>query len=364
MTARLGFISYDRSAREAIPPARLHALLAEAALQGVGVVLLDGSRCDPGRGLVAGETWTPDGWIRDWVTLPDVVVIQEWAKTPEQSRCAEWVERARPVIADTGPDKLALYELLSRSPLARHAILSAELRSEGLADSLTAFLHAHQDAVIKPADGHRGSGVRFLHRDGDGWIGWHDRDRIRGTLDEVVAHAAGRIAGRLRYRRFLIQKYVRTVAPDGRPVDIRVHVQRRADREWGITRAYARLAEVGYRVSNISRGGYQGSLEGFLKGRSRRPAQAIQDEILALALDVARLVDAAAPRPLAELGVDLAIDDRDELWIIEANVRPQTSLHEHARAVHMIGYAAALAGRAATAPVAAAAPVSAGERVR
>jgi hypothetical protein len=41
--------------------------------------------------------------------------------------------------------------------------------------------------------------------------------------------------------------------------------------------------------------------------------------------------------------VEIAIDERDALWLIEANDRPQSSLHEHDHAVHTIGYARRLA---------------------
>ena len=145
-----------------------------------------------------------------------------------------------------------------------------------------------------------------------------------------------------------MQNYVPATSPDGRAADIRVHVQRDGLGRWRVTRGYVRLGESGNAVSNVSRGGYQGPLDGFLGTRRARPAAEIAAEIDALALDIAATVEATFGRPLSELGVDIALDRDDRLWIIETNTHPQSSLHEHERAVRTIAYALYLAGHPAS----------------
>ncbi|WP_247871808.1 YheC/YheD family protein [Azospirillum sp. TSO35-2] len=318
----------------------------------MSLVFLDGASWDRERGLIAGERWTPAGWTAGRFPLPDLVVIKT-AAGDQWGALDGWIRRNRPVIADSGLDKLAFHALLSGSPLMRHAIPTVAIPADAVDATLAAVFREHRNAVVKPADGRRGFGIQFIHNepgapglDGpqDGvWRVQHGQGLFRGALDDAVAHVRSRIAGRLRYRRYLVQRFIRSVAGDGRPADIRVHVQRRADGAWGVTRAYVRLAEAGTFLTNTSQGGYQGPLDGFLLGRRVSGAADLRDRIPALALEVARLVDATKPLPLSELGIDLAVDDDDRLWVIEANALPQSSLHEQARAEHAIGYAIAVA---------------------
>lgn len=335
-------------------------MLAEAALQGVALVLLDSSAWDRDRGLIAGERWTPAGWTAGWFPLPDLVVIRT-AAGDGWRELDGWIRRNRPVIADSAMDKLAFHALLSGSPLKAHAIPTVAIPADAVDATLSAVFREHRNAVVKPVDGRRGFGIQFIHRepdpsggdglgDGDGvWRVQHRQGQeqgqgmVRGTLEDAVAHVRSRIAGRLRYRGYLAQRFIRSVAGDGRSADIRVHVQRRADGAWGVTRAYVRLAEAGSFLTNTSQGGYQGPLDGFLLGRRAAGAAELRDRIPALALEVARLIETTKPLPLSELGIDLALDEDGGLWVIEANAFPQSSLHEQARAEHAIGYAIAVA---------------------
>lgn len=350
----IGLISYSRPPREKIPPARLRALLAEAALQGARLTLIDGSTCDPVEDAVDAEVWagTGDGagWVRTRTGGPDVAVLIEGAFGKTASfGAAETLLRGRPHIADAELDKLSLlYALSASGPYAASAIPSLAVPADRIGETLTSALRRFGDAVVKPVDGRNGVGLYFLHGEGDGWVvrRGDGGEEGRGTAAEAAAYVEKRIAGRIGYRRYLVQRYIESRAEDGRAVDIRVHVQRRADGEWGVTRAYVRLGEARSSLANTSRGGYQGSLRGFLERRRRRAAE-IAAEIEATALAAARSADAAMSLPLSEAGVDLAIDPDDKLWIIEVNAQPGTSLHEHARAEHFIGYALAVAqGRA------------------
>ncbi|QCG92108.1 YheC/YheD family protein [Azospirillum sp. TSH100] len=334
-------------------------MLAEAALQGVSLVLLDSGAWDRDRGLIAGECWTPAGWTAGWFPLPDLVVIRT-AAGAGWLELDGWIRRNRPVIADSAMDKLAFHALLSGSPLSSHAIPTVAIPADAVDATLAAVFREHRNAVVKPVDGRRGFGIQFIHREADAsglggpsddggsddggvWRVQHGRSTLRGTLEDAVAHVRARIAGRLHYRGYLAQRFIRSVAGDGRSADIRVHVQRRADGAWGVTRAYVRLAEAGSFLTNTSQGGYQGPLDGFLLGRRAAGAADLRDRIPALALEVARLIETTKPLPLSELGVDLALDDDGHLWVIEANAFPQSSLHEQTRAEHAIGYAIAVA---------------------
>lgn len=315
---------------------RLRALLGESALQGVCLTLLGAEQSSSG--CLWGERWRDGRWESGRLPLPDVAIFKGSPLTDHHREVATWIAARCPVIADAGIDKLKLPVLLRQAGLGRYVVPVVELHADDALPATRAFVHEHRHAVVKAADGRQGAGLYFIDEDDRGWRLQWDREVRTGSLDDLLDVLGARIAGRLAYRRFLVQRFIPSLTPDGRAADIRVHVQRRADGEWGITRTYLRIAEFGMRVSNTARGGYQGPLAGFLEVR-RRAAFDIETEIEELVMAIARLIDGYHGAPLSELGIDLVIDQDDRLWVIEANAFPQTSLHEHLRAVHTIGYA-------------------------
>lgn len=336
----IGFLAYGRSPHAILPPARLRALAAEARLQSSRVLLVSSLDCDPGRRTIAAETWSARGFVRDVTGLPGVVFAVNVPLDVAEEEPVAWLRESVPFIADPGSDKLAVAEWLVQGPLARHVIPFRELPGEDLAGALRDWLDHHGASVVKTAEGKRGSGLHFIDRRADGtWMLRHDDSVLEGGQAEVISEVCRRTHGRSRYRRYLVQRFIRSVTRDGRAVDLRVHVQRDGTGHWGVTRAYARLGEHGLPMSNISRGGYQGDVASFLRHRGRGAVERILAELHDLSLAVAREMEAAHGAPISELGVDVAIDSDDRLWLIEANTYPATSLHEQDRAIRTIGYA-------------------------
>lgn len=325
-----------------MPAARVRALLAEAALQRVNLLWLTASR---DAHTVATEVWSETGFTCKHAALPDVVLVLDTPRRPADLGLAAWLGARVMLIDDRGPDKLTLAAALQRhDTLARHVIPCAALTAPTMRRTLLDWMARGEACVVKPANGERGSNIQFLLPGPAGRWTVH-KDDIALSLDatEAIDLVCRRIAGRIDRRPFLVQRYVATRSGDGRAFDLRVHVQRGATGAWGITRSYARLGEVGFMLSNISRGGFQAPLLPALSQRRAHAPEAIAAELHHAALGVANAIEAHTGRRLAELGVDFAIDPQDALWLIEANVHPETSLHEHDRAIHMIGYAKHLA---------------------
>ncbi|MCQ4162085.1 YheC/YheD family protein [Roseomonas sp. GC11] len=364
---RLAILAFGFAPRGYMPPARVRAMLAEAALQGVQLAFLDSRDCEagpaPGEGDgppdgppdgLFGEVWDGAGFTRRALGWPQVVftlgLVLDAAAHALIARCRA---RGAVVLVEMGPDKLGFDALLAAAPdLAPHRIPTAALDPAGAARQLAAWAVAEGALVVKPADGRRGGGLFFLDRVAEGAGPWRlrrDAEEWHLPLEAAVAELLRRIRGRMAYRPYLVQRYVTALARDGRAADLRLHVQRGAEGAWGLTRAYVRLGECGLPLSNVSRGGYQGELPGFLAGRSR-PAAALEAEATALALRAARHLTRHACPEASEWGIDLVLDRADHFWLLEANTHPGTALHEHERAVHSIAYARYLAHAARAVP--------------
>ena len=338
---RIGYLSFRTKPKEHIPPLRLRALQAEAILQGAVFVLLDWEHFDKKNRKVLIWLPTSDGWKSEWTTLPDIIIIVGATVNEEQNIFKEWALQDRPCIYDVGINKLSLSNMLADTEYKKYLIPDQEIPKTESHEAIASFLAQNGSSVIKRSNANKGIGLLFILKEISGWrFSSGNKDVL--SLDEIVQKIMARIQGRLAYRDFVIQKYIKSVATDGRSADIRVHVQRGSDREWKITRTYVRLAEVGEMATNISRGGYQGPLQSFLKHRKTRPADDIESELTEAAVAIARIQSQASPKPLSELGIDFLLDEKDALWLVETNALPQSAFHEHQRAINTIGYALSL----------------------
>ena len=338
----IGFISFKPDPLIGIVPLRLRALQAEASLQGAMFVQLDWRDFDGSSDQVLTWFWTGDDWQSVRRDLPDVVIIGGPPRSDLQRELMELVHETRPFVHDIGITKLALTELLEGTAQEKYLIPHQQVAAEEGEAVIESFLQTHGSAVVKRTNGNQGVGLNFVLERPTGWCIHGDDKGENRSRAEVASQMFNRIKGRLAYRDFVIQKYVKSVTSDGRPIDIRVHVQRDASHAWVVTRAYVRLAVAGSMVTNTSRGGYQGPLQGFLENRTGCDAAAVEAEMLQASMDIAEMQSRIAPHGLSELGLDFMLDENHRMWLLETNALPQSFFHEHARAITMISYAVSL----------------------
>jgi glutathione synthase/RimK-type ligase-like ATP-grasp enzyme len=180
--------------------------------------------------------------------------------------------------------------------------------------------------------------------DGDSWILRRESQAWRGTLSDIVARLDSNIRGRMRYRDYLVQRYIASCDTDGRPAAIRVDLMMRPAGGWEVFRIACRITSPTAFVGNLKLGGADGYIEPFLARRSVRNPVELQEEAMALAIGAAETLN-ANPRtePNFAYGIDLAIDRDDRLWLIEANGQPQSTRFHHYFAIPAIAYLLSLA---------------------
>lgn len=341
----IGLVFYRRKPLDALRPLRERALLAEASLQGAAFILLDPSYYDPSRELIRAYVWRrEEGWSPEVITLPDVIIIIGSINHDDQRPLDQWIRSARPVIADVGHSKLKLNNLFSKTAIEKHLIPCFRIPKEQTQTFLYDLLKQERSGlVVKRTTANRGVGLLFAVRlNNQQYCVKYNNTSMTGSVEEAAQYLHQRIAGRLQYRDYIVQSYIHSSTSDGRPFDIRIHVQRRGDHEWHVTRGYVRLAEIENPLPNTSKGGYQGSLESFLEKHYPLKALQIKEELYDISLEIAKVQSLSVHLPLSELGIDFVLDEAGKIWLIETNTLPETFLHEHQRAVHVIEYALSL----------------------
>jgi hypothetical protein len=336
----VGILYFRDEPLQVIPALRLRALIAEARLQGVTLTLLNADFFDLDNEQIRAHCWqSENSWVTLPIHIPELVIIQGIAISEEQIRLRKWLVKNRTIIADSGLNKSRLSELVAASTLSEYIIPTLKIDKVNPKQFITRSLHDWGGAVIKRADSNRGIGLLFISENDGLWKLNSERQKLQGSLTEIVQYADRMIAARLKYRDYIIQPFLNSSAKDGRPVDIRAHVQKRRDGKWALTRAYVRVAEADSLLPNFSKGGYQGELLPFLLLHDSLRAEQIKEELISVSIAIAELQDTVAPHPLSELGLDFLLDENSKLWLVETNALPQSALHEMERARHTIGYA-------------------------
>lgn len=298
-------------------------------LEGVDVVAIGAEdMADDGTVLAARPAWPRSGWRFSRALAPSVV----WNRTAGalDARTVSWL-RARPCINQIGSDKWRTHQFLDgHGSLRRHLPESRLLTRRS---DLTDLLSGHATVFLKPIHGSLGRGIIRVGRMGARQVGVE----FVGEGDNVVQRAeipldvvdrwldGPGVAGQ-----YIAQQGLALCRYEGRPVDLRILVQKDHAGLWCVTGSGARVAGPGRFTTNLHTGGTPVLVDQIL--RTLSPANPLRREELAhdleaLALEVARVTEQALG-PMGELGLDIGIDDGLRIWYIEQNTLPGRGIFE------------------------------------
>lgn len=221
----------------------------------------------------------------------------------------------------------------SRSKLGKNSVLmkepslSAALPKTYRMDRehFLALLSRYGRVVVKPSSGSGGVGVLFVLKQHSG--GYEIVDGRRKQFAHGPEEAYQIVRGKTKGRTHIVQRKISLATVGGRPFDARVVVQRKRSSDWVVTGKLAKIAGPGYRITNTARS--KGRVvplstairQSNIHGKS---ADLIHAEVNRMALRSA--VQFRKYYGIRKVGLDIGIDSRGKLWIIEGNFTPTNSL--------------------------------------
>ena len=122
------------------------------------------------------------------------------------------------------------------------------------------------------------------------------------------------------FNKYIVQKYLNLAKIGSSRFDIRAVMQKDGTKEWGCSGIECRVSYNSH-LTNISRGGYALALPEALERAFAKNYDSILKEINSLCLKVCRQFDKMGHH-FAEFGLDIAVDENRNVWLIEANVFP------------------------------------------
>lgn len=187
-------------------------------------------------------------------------------------------------------------------------------------ENLERMMELYRTVYMKPFNGYGGRGIIRIKRLDDRYEVQRDRKVYsHSTLESLYAQLQS-LTGKKNY---LLQKGIDLKRAGGRPFDLRVMVQKDQKGRWSTTGVFAKIGLPGKVVNNYQQGGRIAFLSETLARAGYTPSmiKKVKLELEELGERVGRCFD-RHKKGFRELGLDVAIDRSDRLWILEVNTKP------------------------------------------
>ncbi len=194
-------------------------------------------------------------------------------------------------------------------------------------NSLEKYLDKYPVLFLKPTLGGGGRGVIKISRIGKQYVvRTADSSKIGSNL-HLLFKELQRITQR---RSYIIQEGIDLISIDQRPMDFRVLLLKPA-KQWEFIGIMGKLAAKHKYVTNHCRGGSPISLNHALQRSLHLPSDKcaeIESKLQTLGTLVADQLNRHFHH-IRELGLDVAIDANQQIWLLEANTKPQFHLFKN-----------------------------------
>jgi hypothetical protein len=209
----------------------------------------------------------------------------------------------------------------SNDPILENRVPQTDLYNKS---NVEKYLHKYQTVFLKPDEGGKGQGVIKIRRVGKYFIIQKGAKRNVYTTFSKVYDASQKLINNQKY---IIQQGISLIQIDQRPIDFRILLFKPGSR-WIAMGVMGKWAAKNKIVTNYSSGGQAITLRKSLKQNiaiSEKESLLLENRLKRLGLHIARTHFNYAK----ELGLDIAIDRRKNIWVIEGNTVPGINLFKY-----------------------------------
>jgi hypothetical protein len=284
---------------------------------------------------VAGYFPGPGGtWRRRVVPLPSAIYNRLGSRTAEKSASMDsfkerFTRRGIPLFNWSFFDKWDVYRLLEGDDMEKHV---PESKIGPSPDTIRDMLERHRFVYLKPTGGSLGQGIyRLTYHPKRGYFA---RYRSGGKNVLIRFSAFSGLMQMLRnnigsMKRYVIQQGIRLIEVDGCPLDFRYHLHKNASNQWVVAGIGAKKAGKGSVTTHVKNGGMVMTAEQALRSVYGGRADGMLATSKQVAIRLAEAIERNHKHRLGELGFDLGIDQKDRIWMFEANAKPGRSIFKH-----------------------------------
>lgn len=327
----LGILTVYLNNRKGIDERPLFQKMTAAGRKlGINVIVFTPDDVDENNGRVHAMVYHPDKkvWGRRWSRIPQLIYDRaRFQRTARFERLMAFRRKYAHLTFLNRPlrNKWTIYRKLSANPDIKPHLPATRLY-ESPADA-AALLKKYRTVYFKPINGTGGRGILRIERQKDGTLMIQGRNhsrqivpprRIRrGSLPDVLR------SWDRRGDRYIVQQGLNIQLPGGRVHDYRMLVQKNGNGEWQVTGCAGRVGPPRSVTSNLHGGGTAAPMDTLLREwiSKKGAASQVRETAEALGLKIARCLETNYGT-LCELALDLAIDRKGRVWLLEVNQKP------------------------------------------
>jgi len=278
----------------------------------------------------SGYKRTDNGWILMNVPPPTVIHNRIHSRKLERSNdfkriSTTFFDHHIPFFNARFLNKLEVFKAFIESNYLKPYVPYTE---EFIAqEQLENFLQKYSTVFIKPIHGSQGRNIIKITKEQDYFLLQNSQNTETVLQFPTVHQLFKTIKPHLKTRTFIIQEGLSLILKENRLVDFRFLCHKNKSGKWEVTSTIARLGHPTQFVSNLARGGDMQKLDDFLSHYLPKKERIHFKKLLnELALECCRCIDTSFEGLFAEFGVDLAIDEHFNPWVIELNSKPSKDL--------------------------------------
>lgn len=198
------------------------------------------------------------------------------------------------------------------------------------------LLAKYNSIYIKDSGGKLGKNIFKLQKAGNGFYTLSYQSEGNKYSDKVTLQQVHKrfLADKSSGRTIIIQQGINVAALNDHPFDVRILAQKNDRAVWEVVDKSIRVASPGSVVTNISSGGEVRKFNDVIPLLFSNTA-AISAEIDIVTVKVCKALEKRYGK-LGELGVDIAIDNKGKVWIIEVNGKPAKLCIYHSGDISLI----------------------------
>jgi glutathione synthase/RimK-type ligase-like ATP-grasp enzyme len=272
-------------------------------------------------------------WKKGWFLAPDVLydrypsTLMGFDRTVEQFKDILVNERGchflNPVsLARTLTDKAACFFMMKSIGISTPEVINVHYLTSQL---LSEVINQHRSIILKPRFGRMGRGIIRISQDVLRYITLYKnhcfmcktRDELYGIIRSIG------FQNQLNLSDYIIQPEIKILKYKGKYFDVRVLMQRRDGQQPPeIVGSVIRINSSESVVPNIDQGGIVSEVSSwFVKIVGEKKSGELIERIESLCSDIYRLLELKFGL-IAELGIDLLVDNELRIWVVEINSKP------------------------------------------
>lgn len=287
---------------------------------------------------IKGTTFVPGSgrWKCFWVPMPDVIYDEGIFLTKELKPLAKQIRNefrsnsnVQFINSRNGLGKWELCEKLSKHPAVKKYV--PETMAYAKFDDVLEMLEKHKVVFVKSFYGSKGEEVLAIEQDDRGAYKLDFFDYHESELKQVVLNDMKEVEAFINKffgeERLIVQQGIRLAKYKGRHMDIRILLMKNEKGTWKPIYNTCRVSNKS-RITNLSAGAgmiiYEQAYSELKKSFPQVKIPSI-DEIYDATIKIARHIERDFGM-FGELGMDMAVDIHGDIWVIEANAKPNKGM--------------------------------------